>query len=336
MKYWTLAALLFATGCDDEGGSASSPAAPLVAVLPPYTPPAGSVTITEWTDGLLPIALARGTFGVAVARSGDTTVVSIGASDTPLAVRALSMISGEFTGDAADDLVLGTETGVIFLDGTVILADVRGRDLARGDFDGDGFRDLAVSTDDQTLILLGHGDGTFEHVQTLFFGARILAADFNQDGVDELAVIENRGDQYINFYWNLASAPDIFLSLPVGGLALDLAVLDVTADGWLDVVALSSNEIRIFQGWGDGSFDDTPGIATLFAAEHLAVADFDADGAMDYAISGGGTVAIAFSGTTWDSATFAPPSLLAVDGADLLVAASALHRLPGSRTMLSE
>ena len=76
--------------------------------------------------------------------------------------------------------------------------------VAVGDFDGDCHLDLATADGGtggmpSIGVLLGRGDGTFEHAQQFEAGSRphfLAAGDFNGDGADDLA-IPNAGDNFI-------------------------------------------------------------------------------------------------------------------------------------------
>src|SRR5262249_27220495 len=70
-----------------------------------------------------------------------------------------------------------------------------------GDFDGDGVSDLAVANTGDfpgtVSILLGNGDGTFRPGQKFAAGsspASIQIADFNNDGILDIAVVNFNSD----------------------------------------------------------------------------------------------------------------------------------------------
>src|SRR5262249_48061067 len=67
--------------------------------------------------------------------------------------------------------------------------------LAVGDFNGDGILDLATADygSGEVSVLLGNGDGTFQHALNIPVGGglnAIVVADFNGDGRADVAVVD--------------------------------------------------------------------------------------------------------------------------------------------------
>src|SRR5438874_3309281 len=112
----------------------------------------------------------------------------------------------DFNGDGNPDLVVGDGSGIVTLlsgngDGTfqvgTSFAAPAGfwNHFVVGDFNGDGKPDLAGASGKNSIaLLLGNGDGTFQSPITINASpGTFAAADFNEDGKLDLAVIRSDG-----------------------------------------------------------------------------------------------------------------------------------------------
>jgi hypothetical protein len=156
------------------------------------------------------------------------------------------------------------------------------------DLNGDGIRDSVGGT----TVLLGNGDGTFEKHGPLLPLSLSEAADFNQDGRLDLAVVMFPGfDVFLGTGDGSFQAP---ISNTEGG-GVGYAV-DFNRDGKLDLVAflpthvcglkLCDGQIDVLLGNGDGTFSSS--FSQTGPYRTLTVGDFDGDGNLDLALNDAG------------------------------------------------
>jgi hypothetical protein len=117
-----------------------------------------------------------------------------------------SMVAVDSNRDGIPDLIVGDEDGSL----TLLLGDGKGNLVAAGnvaqlesvvsiavdDFNHDGIPDIAVSDwrSSSVVLLLGAGDGSFGRGRSVPFRMpgtvpNLVAADFNRDGIPDLAVV---------------------------------------------------------------------------------------------------------------------------------------------------
>ncbi len=169
--------------------------------------------------------------------------------------------------------------------------------LLAADLDGDGKVDLAVaaapdvfSPDQDTVVLLGNGDGTFRPPATVpgVRNARWIAAgDFDENGVADLAL------------GGFGSYPQVAVQLGTGGGSFapptavaspgtfPVVVADGDGDGHADVVFADVGPV-VARGRGDGTFADGVQFPLSGEGGHIVamgVADMDLDGAPDLVVA---------------------------------------------------
>jgi FG-GAP-like repeat/Abnormal spindle-like microcephaly-assoc'd, ASPM-SPD-2-Hydin len=179
--------------------------------------------------------------------------------------------------------------------------------IAAADFNGDSKLDLVVANTDQgagntVSVLLGNGDGTFQPHRDYITGSGpqgIIAEDFNGDGRTDLAVAGSNGldillgngdgtfQPYEEYPYPTGRAealtnmarPDTTSAVASAGI---IASGDFNQDGKLDLAVSSTyNQVAIFLGRGDGSFQKPTALTVLNS--FVAVGDFDGDGHQDLA-----------------------------------------------------
>ncbi len=266
---------------DGSGAFPGSPAFPTNEILQTGTTPAAIVSGDFNSDGH---------FDLAVANFGDSTVsVYLNSTDG----------TGTFT-PIAPAFPVGTNTGP--------------RALATADFNGDGIADLAIvnETTSTVSIFLGHnngsgqGDGTFTE-QALSPYATGLApfgiavADFNSDGVQDLAVTNQNSNTVSVFLGNASttstsvgdgtfqqkvdsptgSGPTAIVSGAFAAGSLDLIVANF-ADNTVTVLVPNISPLT---NQADGTFASAAAIATGTGPIAMATADFNGDSAIDLAVA---------------------------------------------------
>jgi FG-GAP-like repeat/Abnormal spindle-like microcephaly-assoc'd, ASPM-SPD-2-Hydin len=287
------------------------------------------VVANGYTPGAVSVYLGKGngTFAPYVAYSAGTSVSSISL--------------GDFNGDEKIDVAatsLNDNDVAILLgkgDGTFQAAvnyptGFSPTSVSAQDFNGDGKLDLAIlnssvnNTNDNiasVMILLGRGDGTF-HSNPSYPTAgsnpqQIVAADFNADGVPDLAITDLSQSAGLSVL--LASgdgkfAP--FVPYTTGISATAMAVGDFNGDKKPDLIltgmnAQNQNVLSVLPGKGDGTFQGHVDHVIPAVAYGLVVGDFNHDGKLDVvgALEGTNNVGI-FLGN--GNGTFASPVSYAV------------------------
>jgi len=166
--------------------------------------------------------------------------------------------------------------------------------IAVGDFNRDGNLDLITnpSKDDAEVgVFLGNGDGTFQHL--VDYSVRnfyVVSADFNGDGVLDLALLWDHG-----VYVMLGNGDGTFQkprtvirsNIQIGDCSPGFVLTDINADGRSDLVYCerdqNNGKIWVALGNGDGTFKK-PVSLTVHAyqgAFSFGVGDFNSDGKTD-------------------------------------------------------
>jgi hypothetical protein len=286
-------------------------------------------------DGALDVALAMGTAGVSVCLGTGT-----GAFSAPL-VFGPSVVTGnancvavaDFDDDGILDIAVGAALGnatppgrllVFFGQGTAgvgngsfvpgplnLGAGTAFTGLVTGDFNEDGAVDIAASNiGAHAWILLGipsggAGTGQFAPAAPVIMSSGlftdITAADFDEDGIVDLAVIKH-GDGIPGFIRVLRGqgsggvgdgtfapvVPDLTTS---GQVNVAVCAADLNGDGIVDLAGAGSHAVDVFFGQGAGGVGTGSfGLATPYSLNpalqrynDLAAGDFNADGLVDLA-----------------------------------------------------
>ncbi len=164
--------------------------------------------------------------------------------------------------------------------GTSLSYDIQGMQAG----DGDNTLIAAVVADDPVT---GNNTATVSAQVAIAFsegptqtlnqsGMDVAIADFNSDGLLDLAVSGNDTKVYFNAGNRTLQTP----GTTIGSGGSHLALLDWNADGLDDVAVAgpSAGSLRVYLGNASGSFADSIEISTRVAGEVKALAAIDADG----------------------------------------------------------
>ena len=260
----------------------------------------------EYRDG-------RGVSGADLVVGGYEDVLGFGDPESlPLGGDPLAMVVADFDADSDNDIAVSTSGVVtIYFNNTVFDTSITldndesdAVDLASGDFNGDGFIDLvgANATDDAIVVFLNNGDGTFLAGTVVSTGVGTLpqgvaAADFNNDGQDDIAVsCYGTGTVQV---WQLSGGglrsvvfiQDVDLAVGDGPLGIDPGQVEEDKDmDRIDLVIAIYGEDSVgtlrnnsLQGGTIAFLYDEPidKHATGSGPTELALGDLDGDGRLD-------------------------------------------------------
>jgi hypothetical protein len=130
---------------------------------------------------------------------------------------------------------------------------------AAGDFNGDGKQDIVVGGS-PLAVYYGNGDGTLQTAQTTAGGPILVTADFNHDGLTDVAYIAGQADMgAISLQVLLGASSGKFttgMNLPLDGwLGNAYLFIAGTTNGGINVdLALAGNYTSILLGDGKGGF----------------------------------------------------------------------------------
>jgi hypothetical protein len=122
----------------------------------------------------------------------------------------------------------------------------------------------------------------------------VVAADFNNDGVLDLAVVNYSSSNVSILLGNADGTFQGALNFTTGTAPLSVAVGDFNADGKLDIVTANAYDISILLGNGNGTFQAPTnigiGIGIGSNPTSVAVGDFNGDGKLDLGVTANTTL----------------------------------------------
>ena len=268
-------------------------------------------------DGRIDIAVANyvdSTVSILLGQ-GDGTFLAGATLSTDISPTGIALV--DFDRDGLWDLVTAnnehSSVSVFLGHGDATFAprvDFGGGSVARavtaGDFDRDGRPDLAIANlgGPQVSLLLNRCSAVTCGAPAFadWVGSPLAAgsmpvdaavADFDRDGIADLAVVGNAGSLRV-FFGQPGGEYASPVEHAVGGSPYGIETADLDRDGDVDVVVAAYSDVRILLGDGVGGFAPAVAYAAGAGAVASVIADFDRDGALDLAVAdyAAGTVSL--------------------------------------------
>jgi FG-GAP-like repeat/Abnormal spindle-like microcephaly-assoc'd, ASPM-SPD-2-Hydin/Bacterial Ig-like domain (group 3) len=232
------------------------------------------------------------------ATGGDVILGTLAAADFNGDGKLDLAVVGDYVSSGGVTILLGNGDGTFAVAGPNLDLTADFALIATGDFNGDGIPDFVTPNyfefGGSPTIFLGKGDGTFtfSKVTTFtldYFPTSVLVADFNGDGVLDLAFSDLNGVEIA-----LGNGDGTFTETPASPIQVPnelygLQTGDFNHDGKLDLAGLDTyfGQIVLLLGAGDGTFTvtkTTPGVNPSNFGSQIAAADFNGDGVPDLAM----------------------------------------------------
>lgn len=240
-----------------------------------------------------------------LARKMPRTELSFASPVTyPAGQFAYHIAVGRIDLDDKDDLLVSGRPGAtVYLsagDGTLIpkpLSLLANWQVAIADMNRDGKGDLLLTNTSTGSIdvVLGNGDGTFRTPLAVPAGKApqsVASVDLNGDGKPDLLTADQNAAELYAYVGNgdgTFGTPQRLIT-DKAGAPLWIATGDLNRDGRIDaaVANLSTANISLFFGKGDGTFLPAQQLPTIASPCDVELADLNLDGNLDLAVNGEG------------------------------------------------
>jgi hypothetical protein len=163
---------------------------------------------------------------------------------------------------------LGRSNGTFLETASMPVSERKPRALIADDFNGDNIPDLLVGNEDGTVMLfLSDGTGRFAPGRTIAHlesVTSIAVADFNKDGIADIAVSDRRASNVTVYFGSGNGSFDHTWSFPlrVRGTAPQITTADFNDDGIPDLVVVYGDDddptFDVMLGNGNGTFTIAP------------------------------------------------------------------------------
>ena len=234
---------------------------------------------------------------------------------------------GDLDGDGNPDIVALDHGNVDIYwsngDGTYSSPDVYDvgtnlQSVVLADFNADGSMDIAVADSATGTVTILYGDSLyyeFDSQSVLQIPApsspvSLVAGDFNGDGVPDLAVGQNNGQNLVTILMNDGTGNFLYPQNYGTGGSQGITVGDFNGDGNLDIAASTGANVSVLLGKGDGTFQPQVNSAAAGVGS-ITSGDFNGDGKMDVALANNASVVVALGkgDGTFNAATSYPVSV---------------------------
>jgi hypothetical protein len=293
------------TVLSNQGGGNFEASPPIYLPEVTFSPAASSIISGNFGTGSVDLAVTDANQGVVDILKGNGDGTFSLSSSLAVGPNPSSIVTGNFGNGHVDLAVANTNSN----DFSVLMGNGNGTfqpavgapaglipvDIVAGDFNGDRRLDLATSdlaSGDDISVLLGKGNGTFDQATANIVGGNtsaVATGDFTGNGNLGLAVL-NEGSGSITILPGNGDGTfqqPLTVALPPNSAATGIVAADFNNDGRTDIAVADggNNDVDIFLGNGDGTFENPLEIPVAGDPYSLVAGDFTGNGRTDLAVT---------------------------------------------------